>query len=648
MIEFFPPGTTIFEGGTLLPKSFDARVTHERNGKFDLEFKYPLKDLKYMEFKQKTIFYTDVPYMKKQAMYLSSIKKRNGYVEVYAKHLFFLLSKNVTKDIKSSNVIGPTIISRFTQSLQIPHNFTFYTNITDSHAFNEPGYANAMDVFAEGKHSILGQWGGVLVMENWDIKLLQRFGRDTEYLVAKRKNINDIEIDEDGEGVVTRLFLTAELDNDEVIEAIVDSPLIDEYPQVYGEVRESSNEKIKTKADLIKYGEDIFRLQRIDLPDESFTVDVTDDVKEYEFTIDDTALIYYEDYDLYKRIVVTSYEYDPMSHKYLKIRFGDKKKTLSQQTSEKVEKDIVKPQFNIISEIIKDITNKLGDPTGGIIKFIQDNEGNIIEILITDNDNLELAMDIWRMNIQGISHSSTGINGEFDIAMTQDGKIVADFIATGVLNANLIKAGMLRSLDGSTWIDMESGYFNFKDRIIFDKDGFILRLSNGKTIEQEVSDNVDNSIQEATTTMQSNLEQTEELIRREVTENYTAKSDFETYQSQVSTKFDQTSEDFLFQFTELTQQISNLDDDTKAQFNELIKYIRFENGNIILGEVGNEITLKIQNDRIAFLQNNLEVAYLSNNTLYITDTRVLNSIRIGNFAFIPRSNGNLSFKKVGE
>lgn len=180
------------------------------------------------------------------------------------------------------------------------------------------------------------------------------------------------------------------------------------------------------------------------------------------------------------------------------------------------------------------------------------------------------------------------------------------------------------------------------------------QIKTEKTIEEMNSEaskketSINNTISEVSTTLQSNIEQTEELIRREVTENYTAKSDFETYQSQVSTKFDQTSEDFLFQFTELTQQISNLDDDTKAQFNELIKYIRFESGNIILGEVGNEITLKIQNDRIAFLQNNLEVAYLSNNTLYITDTRVLNSIRIGNFAFIPRSNGNLSFKKVGE
>lgn len=474
MIEYFPPGTTIFKGGTLLPKAFDAKITHERNGRFDLEFKYPLVyefvDDKLKDFKKSTIFYADVPYMKKQAFYLSKIKKMKGYVEVYAKHIFFLLDKNITKDIKSSGVVGSTIIKRFQESLQIPHNFHFSTNITEKHTFNAPGYQNAMSVLAEGKHSILGQWGGVLVMDNWDIRLMKRWGRDTEYLIAKRKNINDIEIDEDSEGVVTRLFLTRELEDDEgnseVITAIVDSPLIDEYPEIYGDTREVQDEKVTNKEELIRYGEDIFRLQRIDLPDESFSIDVTDDVKEYEFTIDDTALVYYEDYDIYKRVMVTSYTYDPVANRYLKVNFGDKPRTMLQETSERISDTIEKdmqPNFDYIDEIIKDISKNLGDPSGGIIKFRQNNEGKIEEILITDNEDLEKAMDIWRLNIQGISHSSNGINGDFDVAMTQDGKIVADFIAAGVLNAALIKAGNLESLDGSVSINMENGKFKIGD-----------------------------------------------------------------------------------------------------------------------------------------------------------------------------------------
>ena len=67
---------------------------------------------------------------------------------------------------------------------------------------------------------------------------------------------------------------------------------------------------------------------------------------------------------------------------------------------------------------------------------------------------------------------------------------------------------------------------------------------------------------------------------------------------------------------------------------------------IILGEVNNNLMLKISNDKISFLQNGIEVAYMTDNKLYITDGEFLNSLQLGNFAFYPRSNGNLSFKKI--
>ena len=102
-----------------------------------------------------------------------------------------------------------------------------------------------------------------------------------------------------------------------------------------------------------------------------------------------------------------------------------------------------------------------------------------------------------------------------------------------------------------------------------------------------------------------------------------------------------------YQFTTLEQMLQTIDGDTTSRFNEIVKYIRFVNGNIVLGEVGNEIILTIENDRISFKQNGAEVAYFSNNELNITDGQFINSLQVGNFAFIPRTNGSLDFKKVG-
>jgi hypothetical protein len=81
-------------------------------------------------------------------------------------------------------------------------------------------------------------------------------------------------------------------------------------------------------------------------------------------------------------------------------------------------------------------------------------------------------------------------------------------------------------------------------------------------------------------------------------------------------------------------------------YEELIKYIRFKDGTITLGIVDNPLTMTLSNNRLSFQQNGVEVAYISNNQLYIYDGEFLNSLKIGRFAFIPRSNGNLSFTYV--
>jgi hypothetical protein len=87
-------------------------------------------------------------------------------------------------------------------------------------------------------------------------------------------------------------------------------------------------------------------------------------------------------------------------------------------------------------------------------------------------------------------------------------------------------------------------------------------------------------------------------------------------------------------------------DTESGHYNELHRYIRFVNGIIILGEEGNPLTAELSNNKLSFKQNGSEVAYVSNNKLYITNSEILTNLVIGNFGFIPRSNGSLSFRKV--
>ena len=166
---------------------------------------------------------------------------------------------------------------------------------------------------------------------------------------------------------------------------------------------------------------------------------------------------------------------------------------------------------------------------------------------------------------------------------------------------------------------------------------------------QNVSSNVAGSIaaiQELAEQTSSQISQTAAQIIINVSEDYYLKSDADELIESVNTKFEQTSDSFEFQFNEFRKDLEDVQNGTDAAFQDIRKYIRFEDGNIILGEEGNQLTLKIQNDRISFLDNGAEIAYWQNRKFYAVDGEFINSLKLGNFAFIPRANGNLSFKKV--
>jgi len=164
-------------------------------------------------------------------------------------------------------------------------------------------------------------------------------------------------------------------------------------------------------------------------------------------------------------------------------------------------------------------------------------------------------------------------------------------------------------------------------------------------IRAEYNLNIAAAVEETRQSFASLIQQTSESIKLEVSETFATNDEV---QELVSTSMTQLSDSFEFLFTTLEQTVSEYDDNTRAQFMEIENYIRFEDGDIILGESGNSITLRIENDRIAFIDEGAEVAYFSNKHLVVLDGNFLNSLQIGKFSLLPRANGNLSMLKVGD
>lgn len=174
-------------------------------------------------------------------------------------------------------------------------------------------------------------------------------------------------------------------------------------------------------------------------------------------------------------------------------------------------------------------------------------------------------------------------------------------------------------------------------------------------IEKEVqgyvtTDSMREAINEAKTELieqnSSSIIQTSTDITTQVAQDYYLKDDADKLVASINTQFEQTDNEFEFRFNEFIQDLDAVQSGADAKFSEINKYIRFVDGDILLGEDGNILTLRIQNDRISFMEDGVEVAYFSNRKLFVLDGEFINSLKLGNFAFIPRSNGNLSFKKI--
>lgn len=157
------------------------------------------------------------------------------------------------------------------------------------------------------------------------------------------------------------------------------------------------------------------------------------------------------------------------------------------------------------------------------------------------------------------------------------------------------------------------------------------------------------AIQENVRECYSEISKSSEQIRLAVCEDYISRSEMATIQQDFQSTITQNSSEIRMDFSTITDELK----DNIATNQELLEeYIRFKGALVELGKVGNAFTAELSNNELAFKENGQKIAYISNNSLVITNAEVRNKLSLGNetrgwFDFIPRSNGNLSIKWRG-
>lgn len=97
--------------------------------------------------------------------------------------------------------------------------------------------------------------------------------------------------------------------------------------------------------------------------------------------------------------------------------------------------------------------------------------------------------------------------------------------------------------------------------------------------------------------------------------------------------------------------VGDLSERLDAEIAARQSYIQFgqdaNNPVMEMGATSSTARMRLTNTQLQFLVGSVIAAYLSNDQLYINNANVLQTLRIGKYAFVPRSDGHMSLKYVG-
>lgn len=313
------------EGKIPLNFSYNDEIEHEGNSKYQLSFKFPTNNPLWEELVEETLLLADDLHGE-QEFIIFEIEKHHAYITVYANQVATLLNNYSITEISVNNASGDRVMRSLTSSIIRNHKFTFSSDIANTHSFNLKNVTVANALFRD-KHSIIGQWGGDLIRDKYDIRLLSNGGSNKEALFMYKKNLKSYQQKKSIKDLRTRIHFTKTItsqkegEKDKVIAVTVDSPLINKYKNIYEGNLDVSDQDVIDEITLRKYGENYFKTTLCDVIEESIEIDVVGR-PDVPVGIFDTVTIFHEKFNLDVKKKITKYTYSPMGRKLKTIGFG--------------------------------------------------------------------------------------------------------------------------------------------------------------------------------------------------------------------------------------------------------------------------------------------------------------------------------------
>ena len=357
------------EGKTPLNFAYEDEIAQEANSTYQLTFKYPVTNPMWEDLTEETLLLADDLHGE-QEFIIFEVERHHGYITVYANQVATLLNNYSISELSVNNASGDRVMRSLVSSIIRNHKFTFFSDIAATHSINLKNVTVATALFKD-KHSILGQWGGDLIRDKYDIKLLSNGGVEKEALFMYKKNLKSYQQKKSTKDLRTRIHFTKTINSqkegeeDKVIAVTLDSPLINKYKNIYEGNLEVNDQDVVDEASLLTYAKQYYKTTLCDVMEESIEIDVIGK-PDVPIKIFDTVTIFHEEFNFDVKKKITKYTFSPMGKKLKTIGFGKIQQGLGttlanmidEAVTEKVESrvDALKIQKNLAELLKKDRT----------------------------------------------------------------------------------------------------------------------------------------------------------------------------------------------------------------------------------------------------------------------------------------------------
>ena len=431
-----------------LSDAIKCEVMEERNGQYELEMTYPVSGQHYSDLALRMIIlakpnFNDGP----QPFRIYKISKPlNGIVTINAQHLCYDLSGYVDSAFSAVGVQS-ALIALTANCTPSPCPFTFASDMSTATGKLDVIKPTSIRALMGGTSgSLLDHWHGEWSYNGYVCRFDANRGQDRGVTIRYGKNLTSIKQEENNANVYTGIYpFWHNPDTKAVVtlpEKTINAPGTFTFTKICPVDLSNKFEEEPTQAQLREAAQAYIDSHDIGVPVVNLQLGFVqlEDIKE-RVDLCDTVHVYFDALGVNAAAKCVRTRWDVLADRYNKIELGSIRASIAGTiTSIKETADQAHQATSTLADTARTVSERITGQLGGyVVMNDTDNDGEPDEILIMDAPDIEDAVNIIRMNNGGIAFSQDGYHGTYGTAWSIDGQFVADYITSGVLQANLIR-----------------------------------------------------------------------------------------------------------------------------------------------------------------------------------------------------------------